>query len=225
MARMPALADGLMSNGHVGAKHTDLTLTPEQIKVLSGGNRMLKLTDQQRHVLKKSTGVTNVTAISVLPKDTETCTCELVNVGVRTSPNKLEVAEFLFGRDLGLDDFDQDSQRRWDEYRKADERESNIKNPPRHVGLRRQAKSLLARTPNKSAELLEEALRIDSKYELARHDLEMAYLAIALRENAPSPQTVVFLEKALAIANPSDKKNLRRIQQQLERTKVRLSCK
>ncbi len=95
-----ALADGLISQGHVNGPHTLLTLTKEQISSLAHGKDKITLTDSQRKSLARLKNAATVKELEVLPVTTETCTCELFNVAVRTSKGSIEVANDLFGRDF-----------------------------------------------------------------------------------------------------------------------------
>ena len=96
----PALADGLIYKGHVNGPHTLLTLTKEQISSLAHGKEKITLTDGQRKRLGGLKNAATVKELEVLPVTTETCTCELFNVAVRTSKGSIEVANDLFGRDF-----------------------------------------------------------------------------------------------------------------------------
>ena len=95
-----ALADGLISQGHVNGPHTLLTLTKEQISSLAHGKDKITLTYSQRKSLARLKNAATVKELEVLPVTTETCTCELFNVAVRTSKGSIEVANDLFGRDF-----------------------------------------------------------------------------------------------------------------------------
>lgn len=95
-----ALADGLICNGHVNGPYTVLMLTKEQISSLAHGKDKITLTDSQRKRLASLKNTATVKELKILPVTTETCTCELLNVAVRTSKGSIEVANDLFGRDF-----------------------------------------------------------------------------------------------------------------------------
>ncbi len=95
-----ALADGLISKGHVNGPYTVLTLTKEQISSLAHGKDKITLTDGQRKSLAGLKNSTKVRELEVVPLSTETCTCELSNIAVRTNKGTIEVANNLFGRDF-----------------------------------------------------------------------------------------------------------------------------
>jgi hypothetical protein len=101
----PAIADGLVSNGHINGPHTDLTLTRDQIVALDHGQKIITLTAEQRKQLAHLRHSSRVKQLRIFPKTVETCTCELVNVAIRVSKTSIEVADELFGRDLIVEDF------------------------------------------------------------------------------------------------------------------------
>lgn len=94
----PAIADGLVSNGHIHGSHTDLTLTRDQIVALDHGQKKITLTDDQRKQLAHLRNSSRVKQLWVYPKTIETCTCELTDVAIRASKSSIEVSDRLFGR-------------------------------------------------------------------------------------------------------------------------------
>jgi hypothetical protein len=67
---------------------------------LAHGKDKITLTDSQRKRLSGLKNAATVKELEVLPVTTETCTCELLNVAVRTNKGSIEVANDLFGRDF-----------------------------------------------------------------------------------------------------------------------------
>ena len=90
------LADGLTLRGHVNGPHTDLTLTKRQKENLNAGGKSIRLTlEQQKLLLTANPKAANITSLTVYPASTEACTCDMENVAVRVSSDRIEVANFL----------------------------------------------------------------------------------------------------------------------------------
>lgn len=101
---------GLMGNRVSGHTTTVITLTKEQ-KVLLDTKpkkkqksvlRSISLTSEQKTLLQKEAGFTpDKMEVWPLPAAKDTCTCELLNIGIRFKSHKLEVPHFLLGKDIG----------------------------------------------------------------------------------------------------------------------------
>ncbi len=167
-----ALADGLMRNGHVGGPHTTLVLTREQREQLRKGTYKISLTPDQQRTMRASTGVTGVTKVSVLPKTTRTCTCELEDVSARISANTIEVADSQFGRRFDRFRY---NYAYWAKINDAENKEVALKAPSKAIFLRKEASKLGPDEVNRASELLKKAIAINPEYTLARQLLALNY--------------------------------------------------
>jgi len=185
-----------------------LTLTKEQISSLAHGKDKITLTDTQRNGLTCLPDSSSVRELLVLPVTTQTCTCELVNVAVRTNANSIEVADFQLGpnRDEEFKD-----QTLWDKRRKEQEaaekiEASNLKKSEKaRLNLKGIAEQDLE--SQKAIEYFQAALRINPNYKWARRNLASVYcgLGYTLLYNKPDFEKAThYLELALKTADPTD---------------------
>jgi hypothetical protein len=70
-----------------------------QISELARKKTKITLTDGQRKALAHLPNAESVKELEVLPNTYVGCTCELINVAVRTDNDSIEVPNTLFGRD------------------------------------------------------------------------------------------------------------------------------
>ena len=167
-----AIADGLMRNGHVAGPHTTLVLTREQREQLRKGAYKISLTPDQQQTMRASTGVTGVTKVSVLPKTTRTCTCELEDVSARISAKTIEVADSQFGRRFDRFRY---NYAYWAKINGAENKEDALKAPSKAIILRKEASKLGPDEVNRASELLKRAIAINPEYTLARQLLALNY--------------------------------------------------
>ena len=107
-----ALADGIGFKGDrmQGYTTTVITLTKEQAALPDAKPkkkedesllRSISLTPQQRVALQKEAGFApEKMEVWPLSAAKETCTCELLNMGIRFKPGQLEVPHLFLGKDL-----------------------------------------------------------------------------------------------------------------------------
>ena len=104
-ASLDAVADGLpfrsFRTSRVAVPATVLSLTKAQMSSLTTSNRFITLTSQQRTRLQRD--------VSFVPERLEiyplewargTCTCEVLNLGIRYTKTRIEVPHGLLGRTL-----------------------------------------------------------------------------------------------------------------------------
>jgi tetratricopeptide (TPR) repeat protein len=204
-----ALADGLISQGHVNGPYTVLTLTKEQISSLAHGKDKIILTDSQRKSLEGLPNAAKVRELEVVPVTTETCTCELFNVAVRISKSSIEVASELFGRDFAKQDKEQaawDNRRKEQEEAKKRELSNLAKSPEARLNLLGEAS--LPAFQEKAIGYFQAALKINPNYKWARRNLAACYSGLANNAmyNKPDYEKAThFFELALSTADPTDK--------------------
>jgi hypothetical protein len=203
-----AIADGLIANGHVNGPYTVLTLTKEQISSLAHGKDKITLTDSQRKSLTCLPDSGSVRELLVLPVTTQTCTCELVNVAVRTNANSIEVADFQLGPNR---DEEYKDPTLWDKRRKEQEAAEKIE--ASNLKKSEEASLNLKGIAEKNLEsknaigYFQAALKINPNYKWARRNLASAYygLGYTLLYNKPDfEQAAHYLELALNTADPTD---------------------
>lgn len=201
-----ALADGLIYKGHVNGPYTLLTLTKEQISMLDHGNKKIILTIDQRKTLADLKNAASVRELKVLPVTTETCTCELVNVAVRTGTNSIEVADHLFGRDFAQQDREQVLwTSRGNEQQQAEKAESN--NFFRSMEARLNLQGKAEANSEKAIECFKSALKLNPNYKWARRNLASTYSTLANNSlyNQPDYEKAAhYYELALSAADPTD---------------------
>jgi hypothetical protein len=104
------LADGIGFKGDRvdGYTTTLITLTKEQTDILNEKPkegrksvlRSISLTSDQKEILQKEAGFApDKMEVWPLSSAKDTCTCELLNIGIRFKPDRLEVPHFLLGKD------------------------------------------------------------------------------------------------------------------------------
>jgi hypothetical protein len=104
-------ADGINFKGDRvdGEITTVITLTEEQKTFLDAKPkkkdksvvRSISLDSEQKKLLEKEAGFApEKMDVWPLKSAKETCTCELINIGVRFEPDKLEIPHFLLGKDF-----------------------------------------------------------------------------------------------------------------------------
>lgn len=166
----PSNADGLTNGqGHINGPHTDLILTAEQQQQLKRGLSKIHLTDDQRRRLQHIGKGKNVTEISVLPADTQTCTCEIADVAIRVSPSTIEVADCFFGRDLKAE-----ADIQWKRLKAQEEKEFKAEHTQRdskEMQLYRKAEAIPFDKPGSAIPLLEEALKLNPHLTRAKDKL------------------------------------------------------
>ena len=105
------LADGIGFKGDRvdGYTTTVITLTKEQKAILDSkpqneeesALRSIPLTSEQKTILKKEAGFApERMEVWSLAAAKDTCTCELLNIAIRFTSDKMEVPHFLLGKDL-----------------------------------------------------------------------------------------------------------------------------
>lgn len=203
-----ALADGLIYKGHVNGPYTILTLSKEQVTTLKSGKTKIVLTPEQRKALIDIQNAASVRELLIVPVTTETCTCELANVAVRTGTNTIEVAEHLLGRDFAQQEKEQALWRfRYSEQEKAEKAESN--NLFRSAESRLNLNGVAERGPNSEKAIghFKSALQINPNYKWARRNLASTYSILAHNSLYNQPdyeKSAHYYELALNAADPSD---------------------
>jgi tetratricopeptide (TPR) repeat protein len=201
-----ALADGLISKGHVNGPYTVLTLTKDQISALDHGNKKIVLTIDQRKTLADLKNAERVRELRVVPVTTETCTCELVNVAVRTGTDSIEVADHLFGRDFAQQDREQVLwTSRGNEQQQAEKAESNnfFRSMEARLNLQGKAES----NSEKAIDCFKSALKMNPNYKWARRNLASTYSTLAHNSLYNKPdyeKSAHYYELALSAADPTD---------------------
>jgi hypothetical protein len=100
-----AAADGIpfkkFRSSRLAVPSTLLTLTQEQLASLATTNRFITLTAAQRIQLQQAAPYTPE-RLEVYPLDDAkgTCTCEVLNIGIRYTRTRIEVPHGLLGRTL-----------------------------------------------------------------------------------------------------------------------------
>ena len=203
-----ALADGLIYKGHVNGPYTVLNLTKEQISSLAHGKDKITLTDGQRKSLTCLPDSGSVRELLVLPVTTQTCTCELSNVAVKTSAHSIEVADFQLGPNRDKEYKDPSL---WDKRRKEQEAAEKIEasklkqSEEARLNLKGIAEN--NRQSPKAIESFQAALRVNPNYKWARRNLASVYydLGYTLLYNKPDfDKAAHYLELALKTADPTD---------------------
>ena len=203
---VPALADGLTSNGHVQGEHATLTLTRDQIRELKSGGNKVTLTLAQRSVLADAIAIDAVNELHIHSNQEHTCTCELNNVGVLVAPDKIEVPFFLLNRAevMGNTSVWSDSNSR---QRIGEEAEMNVPHPSKEAELNKKGNDLLPTNPEQAIPFFEAALAANPNHKWAKQNLAMAYSELgrrALRARPPAyAQAVQNFELAISV-DPSD---------------------
>lgn len=203
-----ALADGLIRNGHVSGPYTVLTLTKEQESSLVRENGKITLTDSQRKSLKCLADSNAVRELLVLPVTTQTCTCELVNVAIRTSQNSIEVADFQLGPNRN-EKFKEPTLwiKRRNEQEEAEKLEASSLRKSEEARLNLQGIAEKNPESKKAIGYFQAALRVNPNYKWARRNLASAYykLGYTLLYNKPDfEKATQYLELALKTADPTD---------------------
>ncbi len=225
---LESLADGLAYKGHVIGPHTDLTLTEEQASHLQSGQKTIVLTAEQKKLLGKLPQSAAVESLYIFPAETEICTCELSNVAVQVSANKIEVADSLLGRDLSREDQIRES------FLKAEE---DKRYAAQHI--HRGSKELLLFDKARKSEndndletavsLYEQAIEINPAFRDAKHNLSFAAsnLGIAKLEKGQAQDAISFFEKSLKLARElkdislvkEEQRNIKKARQELKKKK------
>ncbi|EEF60665.1 hypothetical protein [Pedosphaera parvula] len=104
-ASLEALADGIpfrsFRTSRVSVPATVLALTKEQMSSLTTSNRFITLTADQRTRLQRDVSfVPERLEVYPLEWAQDTCTCEILNLGIRYTKTKIEVPHGLLGRTL-----------------------------------------------------------------------------------------------------------------------------
>lgn len=110
------LADGIGFEGDrvAGCKTTVISLTSQQKETLDSGRKVLEgavqepaggkkiqLTPEQMACLRGDAGFAPPELdVWALSNAKETCTCELLNMGIRFSADKVEIPHYLLGKDV-----------------------------------------------------------------------------------------------------------------------------
>ncbi|MDP3511030.1 MAG: hypothetical protein Q8T09_23895 [Candidatus Melainabacteria bacterium] len=201
-----ARADGLIYKGHVNGPYTILTLTKEQISMLDHGNKKIILTIDQRKTLADLKNAASVRELRVVPVTTQTCTCDLKNVSVRTGTDTIEVADHLFGIDFAEQDREQALwSSRGNEQQKAEKSESN--NFFRSIEARLNLQGKAESSSEKAIDCFKSALKMNPNYKWARRNLASSYSTLAHNSlyNKPDYEKAAhYYELALSAADPTD---------------------
>jgi hypothetical protein len=195
-----AIADGLMMNGHVAGPHTTLVLTKEQQKQLRARKNDIVLTPYQKQVMRARTGVTGVTSVYVLPNTYRGCTCESKDVAARITVDKIEIADYLYGRDFDRFIYNYEY---WSKINSAKSTEDALTQPSEVVRLRKEASSLLPKNVKRSSELIKKAISIEPNYTLARQLLALNYTHED-RDDKPLMQKKAAYEEAVGLVRGYD---------------------
>lgn len=220
-----ARADGLVIDGHVRSKHTDITLVESQARQLDAGARVVRLTSHQRRELLAHIGKgAGVVELTVHPPDIETCTCEEANVAARVSRTLLEVPNFLSGRDLIAEARLHEAARRrekLEQYRREQTTERSAEAQLTERGRR----LLFADDYTGAITALEQALRMNPRLSDAKLHLRNAYSfrATQLRERGLKSELYQIQRKHLALIPDSDDLIRPHVAREVQKLAVELS--
>lgn len=104
--------DGIQFKGdrvQKDTKATVLTLSRDQLKLLATqakelekyDTRKIQLTEEQKQILRKEAGSSpNELTVWPLSCAKDTCTCEVINMGIRFKTSQIEVPHFLLERNV-----------------------------------------------------------------------------------------------------------------------------
>lgn len=225
-----ARADSLVRNGHIAGARTTLTLSPAQRQFLSTHRKRPKLvlTQFQRKIMLRETGVSTVKEVGIFPPNTQSCTCELADVAVRINSHQIEVSNSLYGRRLDLDDITLWSKQGEEEL--EDERlQKHVAPPAKEFQLRMEARKLSEAGKNEGAiRLLEQAIALNPNYIFARRDLANIWWHQASEtpgKSADLARQTMLLQKAVSILGGDKSVSARCIARDFERAQARLAAK
>ncbi len=221
ISNFPSWADGLVRDGHVYGNHTDLILTDEQKGALKKGQAKIRLTAEQKILLKHLPKGVNVQEVSVLPKTSHTCTCELENVAVQVSPSKIEIADDLFGRDLAAEIKEEEKSRRELEDKEL-AKEHSSRGSKEFLLYEEASRLYYGNKTQLAIPKLEQALQINPRLNRAKRMLNEIWnnLGVDKEQKGNLKEAVTCLEKSLGYSTDSDsvllaRKNLARVRKKL----------
>lgn len=187
-------ADGLANKGHICGPSSTLVLNSEQIKSLDTQIKVqsktkrkppknpkewlerwpqIRLTAEQSNNVFNQSGVCSVEKLYVLPATLQTCACDCVNVAIRVSKNKIEIADYLL-------DNPKSQQARKDWIRQQD---LDLNKTPQtlEAKLTKQGMAIQETQPEKAIEYYEAALRANPKFKWANYYMVETYHDMGLR--------------------------------------------
>lgn len=211
----PVWADGLANKGHICGPNSTLLLNSAQIKTLdtksskhpcsrsrfsrSGYWPQITLTNEQVKDLAAQSGISTVKRLTVLPANVQTCTCELYDVAIRVSQDKIEVADYLLDRDAKKSIY---------QIQKEQEEADLNKFPPSPEAiLVKNGKSFELTNPEKSVEIYLLALNFNPNFKWAKYHLADAYEDMGRRAMCrfDHERAAIYLDLAIKYSLPEFK--------------------